>query len=504
MSKMYFKKALVVAISAITLGGCSMMNVIEYGEQQREITHEIDKAANASGFDKVLTLQRPPLRVGDVVQEDKPAWLSEKISLIVDQLPLNLVLRDLVGKEIGLEYGYGVNPNLPVSVYFEGTIEEALNILSVTADYGFMPKDDRLEVAMQETKTFFIPAVSGSVSYQLGSAGGSSASSGVLEGVISSTGGGDGQYSRIKADGYSASEHIKKGIESILRGVDESGQQITLGYVQEVPLMSSLVVKASPRIMRDVERYVEESVAELGREVDLEVKVVEFLADDRTQIGADLNGVLSAEGNQFGLNLVSPSLGDVVDTGLQVALGSSVAGGRLDGSTGVVSYLERMGQVTVKTFQRVKASNYQMQEIDLSEVQSYISKIESNEVDGSNSPTVSIEKAIVRDGVKMLVLPTIKDDSVYLRLTGTLSKLLGFETTEVASIKVKDARVRQARFNTSGRYEFNKDIVVTHMRQEVTQTDESKYAEVKTGVSGQRQVVDTIVIVTPRRHVETR
>ncbi|MFA0698190.1 hypothetical protein AB4585_26125, partial [Vibrio sp. 10N.222.49.C9] len=66
----------------------------------------------------------------------EPEWLSESVDLIAEQFPLNLVLRDVLGDDIRIRYGHGVDPTTPVSIYFEGTAKEALNILSVSSNYG--------------------------------------------------------------------------------------------------------------------------------------------------------------------------------------------------------------------------------------------------------------------------------------------------------------------------------------------------------------------------------
>ncbi|MGR5347509.1 hypothetical protein [Vibrio mediterranei] len=497
-----FNKSIIFAVMAVALTGCSMMQNAEFKEQQSVLASSIETHVQDNSFNKVLTLERPPIQLQEIVEQSTPDWLLRDIELVVDNFPLNLVLRDLVGKGIQIEYGHGVDPIRPVSIYFEGSVEEALNVLSVTVDYGLLAEESKLNVAMQETKTFFIPAVSGDMSYQIGSSG-SGGSGSALEGNISSTGSGDGQYSYTKATDYNAIAHIKLGVEALLKGVNDEGDVVALGFVEEVPLMSSLVVKTSPRVMGEVEKFINSSIEELSREVVLDIQVIEYLANDNSEVGLDLNGALSYVGNDYGLGVVSPTLGGVVQTGLDFQIGKNVFNGRLEGTTGLLKYLSTTGKVAVKTQQRVKTSNYQLQEIDLSESMSYISEIETNFADGSSNPTVSIKKSEIRDGVKMLVVPTVSKDAVQLRLTGTLSKFLGFENTEVFGVQVKDPRVRQSRFNTSGRYEYNKAIVVTHMRQEVTSTEGSKTAEVTTGVAGSKEIVDTLVVVTPRRTLKT-
>ncbi|MGR5448584.1 hypothetical protein ACP3V3_02125 [Vibrio sp. PNB22_3_1] len=481
---MSMKSYILMSIFTLLLAGCSVLGVQEIKENQLKAGAEIDRISDTSHFGKVITMPRPPMKVNRIETDPLPAWMDRKIDVVIEQLPLSIVLREMLGTKIQFQYGHGVDPALPVSLYFEGSVEEALNMLSVSVDYGFKAVDDKLFISTTETKTFFIPAVSGEVSYQIGSSSS-----------------GDGQFTNIKADKFNPTKNIIDGITTLLTTINADGKSELLGVVKEIPVMSSIVVKTTPRLMRSVETYIEESIKELKRYVELEVQVVEFIADDGVEIGANIDALIKSGSDSYGLNVVSPTLGQVVDVGLGVTLGESSFNGNFEGTKGLLTYLKTKGRVTVKTYQRVRASNFQAQEFDLGEMESYISEVETTPIENTDRMSVTINKGEVRDGVKLLVMPTIQDDSVYLRMTGTLEKLLGFKDTEISGIQTRDVRMREAFFNTSGRYEYNEDIVVTHMRQVATTSDDSSFAEVKSGVAGSERIVDTLIVVTPRRVV---
>ncbi|MEZ8987901.1 hypothetical protein AB4571_02270 [Vibrio breoganii] len=498
------KKLFLVSAIAAAVSGCGALKTYdEVNEHARLSGVEVLEVVEATEYSKVFTMDRPPMLTAKLIEESEPEWLSESVDLIAEQFPLNLVLRDVLGDDIRIRYGHGVDPTTPVSIYFEGTAKEALNILSVSSNYGIDYTGELVTVDNEVIRTFFIPAVAGTMSYQLGSSGAGSSGGGdaMLSGNVSTTGSGDGQYSSIGADNYSAIEHIRTGVEALLVGRSSDGQAIEEGSVEIAPLLNSIVVKTNPRLMAQIEKYIAESVVELEREAILEIAVVEYVSDGSSEIGAELEAVLNTGGFVGGITALAPNLGTSL-YGEGLNLGSSKGGSA--GTSALIRYLSKSGQVSVRTTQRVKASNYQVQEIDMSESQEYISETEVTYAsDSAAYPTTSISKSTVRDGVKMLANVTIKEDDIYLRLTGVLSKFLRFDEVAIESVTIKSPQVRQARFNTSGKYKFNETIVVTHMRQESVTTSEAKFAETTTGKASSKKVIDTLVLVTPRREMVT-
>jgi hypothetical protein len=166
----------------------------------------------------------------------------------------------------------------------------------------------------------------------------------------------------------------------------------------------------------------------------------------------------------------------------------------------LINALRMTGDVSVTTHNRVAASNHMAQEIDLSSIQSYFASVKvTYEGSDNDNPTTSIETGEVRDGVKMLVVPNIQEDKVFLKLNGVLSKVLRLEEQTVENVTVISPRTRQARFNISGSYEYNKPFVVAHMRQETNEANKSEYLDATFGKSGTQRITDTLVVLTPRK-----
>ncbi|MDF9399142.1 hypothetical protein [Vibrio sp. 1180_3] len=475
-----------------------------------KITEQLDKEK----YQKVIVLDRPPQSVEEIVVSTDPTWYEENTKIIAKNMPLSIVLKDVVSQNVKLEYGFAVDPNKAISATFEGTKKEALNILALTSNYGFTATEDKIMVDKFTTKTYVLPTTAGDNSFQLGSDGssGSSASaSEALGGEISKTGGSDGQYASTAVDKYNLTDQIYKGINKILNGeanittgdsdrgqlTTSTAEQETLGYAEKIEAVSSIVVRTSPAMMLLIDDYVQGMVDVLSQSVELEIAVIEYQADDGTEFGIDAQLKRAAGSGNISLGVKTPSFSDALQG---VGLVYTATKGAWDGTTAMINALRVTGKVSVRTSQKVKASNHMVQEIDLSAIQSYIATT-TTKYEGADSdiPTTSIETAEVRDGVKMLAIPSIQRDKVYLKLNGVLSKLLKWDDQEINGVTIRSPRTRQSRFNISGAYEYNNTIIVTHMRQETNESVQNSYLDVPTGNAGSNKVIDTLVLLTPRK-----
>ena len=499
--KTTFFTSIILALFVLT--GCqtaTLPDSFRYNSDIERLNIERLLLENEAQTAKVVSLDRPPQKAELIVPDDKPQWLSDRAMINAEDLPLSLAIRQIVGSNIPIRYGHAVSPSTPANIFFEGTKEEALNILSLNVNYGITATKEAIKVDKFLTKTYSIPNIIGEESFQMGSSGGSGgvASRDASEGAISSTGGGDGQHASSSIDAYNVADQINEGIKRILGndGQNATRAEATLGYSEVIRGTSSVVVRASPAIMKLVDDYVYKMIDDLQHQVELEITVIEFQQEDESEFGIN-GGVARKRGSgTFNLNLSSPSLGGLAALGL----GVDVQGGRWEGSSMVINALRQSGNVSVKTQQTVIASNHKVQEIDLSTIQPYISSTQTTfEGENNTIPRTSIETSEARDGVKLFALANIQDDRVYLRLNGVLSKVIRFEPTSVNGITIERPLTRQARFNTTGAYRYNETIVVTHMRQETNEDSLNRQADIPIGNSGRNKVVDTLVLLTPRK-----
>lgn len=512
---MEFKKLVLTVAGILALSACTTLErPEEFKAVAQEQKRQIDSTLEDTKFKKVVVLDRPPQQLRKVDTTYRPDWLDEQTKMASEKMPLTLLIKEIVGYEVKIKYGESVNPEKLGSIFFEGTKEEALNVLALHVDYGISVVDGVVKIDKFITQSFDIPTTIGKNSFQIGSSSGSTGTSDnqdAASGQISSTAAGDGQYANSAAEGYNITDQIYLGIKKMLSGeesistggsdevqVDPSQlSNTTLGYAEKIEGLSSIMVRTSPAMMLLVEQYVSDMIKQLTQVVSLEVMVLEYQQDEGTEFGLDINAVKDNGDYSFGLDLTAPSFADAIDT---VGLGLQIAEGSWAGSQMLINALRMTGDVSVKTSQKVAASNHMAQEIDLSAIQSYFASVKvTYEGSDNDNPTTSIETAEVRDGVKMLVVPNIQEDKVYLKLNGVLSKVLKLEEQTVENVTIISPRTRQAKFNISGSYEYNKPFVVAHMRQETNESNSSKYADVQYGNSGTRKITDTLVVLTPRK-----
>lgn len=509
------KLLLTVLPMSIVLSGCSTYGRYDDFKRETEINKEaISNTLESNKYQKVLVLDKPPRVIKEIRKDNRPQWFDDETKVVANGLPLSLAIKQIVGDSTPIRYGYAVDPNTPINnFFFEGKKEEALNILSLTSSYGITATKQGVKVDKFMTKTYTLPTVRGNESIQMGSTGESAGSAeNASAGDVTSTGGGDGQFSKLSVESSNLTEQIYNGISKILTGEGNittsataetkmegggnAAREKVLGYVEKMEGLSAVVVRTSPAMMQLVDDYVNFTINEMTKQVELEITVLEYQQTEGTEFGVDLalSRITGSDSTAITLGTSIPALSDSIDG---VGIGAKVGTGIWSGTTALINALRTTGDVSVGTQETVKATNHRVQEVDLGTVQAYFESVEVT-YDDNNDPTTDIQVGYVRDGVKMMALANVQDDEVYLKLTGTLSKVLALDNETVNEITVSKPTTRQARFNVTGSYEYNKPFIVTHLKQTIHEANKNRYADIEVGNNANKQVIDTLVVVTPR------
>lgn len=493
------KKKLLLALSTILLmQGCTAVKYKEFEKAAQEKRDYIHSAEEAYKYRQVRDVETPPINVEAIVKESPISWLDDEQVITADKTPLSIVVDQITKGVVTPEYDFDIDPNLRVSLNHTGTKETALKMLGLQADVFFQMTEDKVFVRRYVSETFTLPAISGEMSYQIGSDGGTTTgNTQAMEGSISTTGGDDGQFSKAGYQDYNLTTQITDGIKAIIADPVANDDSTLIGSVSEIKGMSSIVVRTTPSLMENVRTFVNKAFDQMSEEVVLKVEVIEWQLEEGSEFG--LEASLSKLTGDSYLNLIStaPSLSESNGTGI-----GFTGGGDWEGSTALLKMMSKYGEVSVTTEQTIKALNQKSQEVDLSDIRSYVSRTSTIYDEDSVGPKVEIETSSVRDGVKMLVIPSIHENHVYLRINGTLSKFVYFDKQKISGAEVSQPRTRQSRFNVEGKYEYNKPIIVTQMKQIVEQSQKQTTAEVIPGNMGERRVVNTLVLLTPTRKME--
>ncbi|TDR72534.1 hypothetical protein [Photobacterium lutimaris] len=488
------KKLIASILCATLISGCTAFQYKENLERTQEQFTQMDEIETAAVYHKVEELKAPPVRVRALKEEKVIGWLKDPIEISANRLALSLVIEDILGDDLEAEYDFDINPNQQISFVYRGTKRGALAMAALQGDFDVVPSEDGVMVRKYLTETFPLPTVSGSSSFQIGSNSGGSGSdnSSSIGGEISATGAGDGQFSNHGAQSFNTTEHIYNGIRSII--LEPGSTSDTIGLVEAIPALSSIVVRTTPSLMKDVKKFVDRSVEEMSKQVFLEIEVLEWQVAEGSEFGLDGLFAVDTGNGSVNVDLSAPGLSDLGNLGA-----GFVGAGKFDGTAMFLKALKSHNEVAVTTSQKVRASHQQMQEVDSSDLRQYISRTSTTYENDNANPAVEIEQDTVRDGVKMLVIPSVFDDHVQLKMNGVLSKFVYFDDQSIAGVTVRSPRTRQSRFNISGRYNYNEPVIVTQMKQVSDQSQTATYGEVLPSSMGERRVLNTLVTVTPRR-----
>ncbi len=483
----------------ILINGCTAFEYKKYEQGAKETKELMDDVELAYKYRQVRYVDTPPIDAREIRRNERISWLDQSQDLRGNDTPLSILVDQIAQGVATPEYDFDIDPNKPVSILVRnGTKETSLKMLGLQANVFFQMTEDKIFVRRYVSETFSLPAIAGDMSYQIGSIGGSNSSNeDAKEGSISSTGGDDGQFSNVGYKGYNLTTQVSQGIQAIIKDPDGLDGQL-IGSVSPVLGMSSIVVRTTPSLMETVKTFVDSTFASMSRDVTLDIQVIEWQLTEGSEFGVDgdITKLLGANGS---LNIVAsaPAISDSDGGGI-----GFTGAGDFDGTNALLKMMRTNGKAAITTEQKIQALNNKSQEVDLSDIRSYISRTATTFNTDDIEPTVEIDTASVRDGVKMLVIPSVHEDHVYLRLNGTLSKFLYFDDQQVSGVKVSQPRTRQSRFNVEGKFEYNKPIIVTQLKQVVEQSQSSQTAEVIPGNMGERRIINTIVMLTPRKDME--
>ncbi|MBD0788058.1 hypothetical protein HUO09_17020 [Vibrio sp. Y2-5] len=494
----FIKTALAAVLVPVVLSGCTAFQFKKYEKSNKRVQDYISAQQQSFEYKKVKELDVPPIKPTKIEEDNTIGWLSKPVSQKSNGVPLSIVLKQIMkGSGASIDYDYDVDPNQSININFEGSIEETLKMVSLQANVFIRKTPTKIIVQRYIVRTFTIPAIAGKSSFQLGSngSGGSTSNEAAQEGQVVATGSGDGQFAKFVLQDNNKTTDLVEGVKAILK---TTGSRNSLsGSVQALNGLSTLVVRTTPELMSQVEEFVNHAISEMTKEVVLDIEVIEWQKNEGSEFGLD--GLIQRAVGAGTISLGASST-QITDSGV-AGLGWKGTD-TYNGTDALVRFLRQYGLVSITTHQTVKALNQQPQEVDLSDVRSYVSKTTVTYSTSDSDPAVEIENSTVRDGVKMLVVPSIYQDHVYLRLNGTLVKFVKFDTQEISGVTVSNPRTRQSRFNVGGKFEYNRPVLLTSMKQIVEQSQDNRTAEVVVSNSGEKKIVDTLVLVTPHLKME--
>ena len=411
-------KSLCCVLSTCLLVGCDPKI---YQEVNHSIDHTQSQLAGAklhadhavppvvikSGFyvsDKAVSLQK------------KPKWLTQKVTLQADQLPIQVLMSRLFqGKDVVTTFDYSVQADRSVSLDYSGTVEGALDDIANATGYVYQIEGSHLIWSAYQTKVFNISFMPGASNYLLGRGAGSSSKEQVSTGTTSIGGLDDHQYNNLQ------------GRISVWRDLAKTLRQLKSpkGKVEISESTTSVTVHDHPSNVAQMQSYIDKLNHSLSQEVAIKVQVLDVELDKEFNYGINWGLVSRFLHNTYSLQAnmgtaTNLALGDVVRS-TSSALAQFQIGRAQHGA--LLEALSKQGRVSTVTQPQVITLNNQIASIRITRNTGYIASVSSTSTANAGS-TSSITPGNIESGFTLYVLPKIKGKKVYMQISSKIAQLV--------------------------------------------------------------------------------
>jgi MSHA biogenesis protein MshL len=477
-----------LSLGLLLLSGCISGNETDMTKMANGVYADIKQHSARPDFEKVERVFRPPIDTTPIVS-DTLDWMKQSTSLSVDKRPLSQVMNEFMTNVPGVEmwYGTGVEPSKKISFSAKGTRKEVLNQLTRLTGYGFVAKADSLEVVKYIQKTFPVLLPPGVYSGQQGSQGKQSGTD--------SNPRIEGQYLNVEYSKVDVFQELADGVTDLLRKDGEKSDDLE-GSVKSIPSMATLSVVTTPTRMVMVDQYMTYFEKTLQKQVRIEVQILSYISDAGKErgidwnIAKDLGGDLGLKFYIPGTNLLSP------ESGYGLAFTGS---GKWSGTQALVRWLDTQGTVSASVPVTQLALN--TQPVGISQIQNvpFVDTISSDSSEGV--VTADVKRDEKQEGVNIMVTPTVQRDYVWLRATGKYSQIVKTENKVIADTELGFLTTQEAEINFTGKLRYGQSIIIGSTSQRVTRKNKTASYSIEAlgGDTEQSRIIETLIILTPRR-----
>ncbi|MCO7226311.1 pilus (MSHA type) biogenesis protein MshL [Pleionea sp. CnH1-48] len=356
---------------------------------------------------------------------DTPAASETRFDVQADALPLNAFLMGLVD---GTDYNMVVDPSLvdPVTLHLKNvTISEVLNLIQHTQDIDVRKQGNIFYVGTSEIQTAVYPLnylnlkrsgtsrtnVSSGQILQGNSSNQNNQNSSNDNGNNNQQGGSSGDIVTLNSTSIETETEADLWVE-LQNTLTAIVEQEPGSFVMVSPQTGIVVVKALPKLQRQVAEYLGVAQSNLQRQVILEAKILEVTLNDGFQAGINWQQIYT---NGAGNQLTVGNLGQV----LQVAdsanplngifnLGFQTQDGDPDPFSATIQLLEEQGNVQVLSSPRVSTINNQKAVIKVGTDEFFVTDVSTTTVTGlNNATTPNVTLTPFFSGIALDVTPHI-------------------------------------------------------------------------------------------------
>ena len=348
--------------------------------------------------------------------------IEQRFDLSVKSAPAQDVFMAIVS---GTRYSMLVHPEVAgaISANLKNvTVPEALASIRELYGYDYTIEGRRVIVQPLTAQTRIFK-----VNYLAGTRTGSSDTR-VISGSVSSTSGGSGSSGSTSSQSALETSKINTTVNSDFWAELKQALDAIVGETGKAvlsPQSGVVVIKATPRIMADVERFLKATSLAVERQVMLEAKILEVQLNDGYQTGINWsvlkNGQhkYSAGANTSNFDVLTGAatgtLASVLGSGLPAANGTS--GGlfglafQTKSFSALINFLETQGSVHVLSSPRIAALNNQKSVLKVGTDDFFVTNVSTTSNTGgagtTTTPNVTLQPFF--SGISLDVTPQIDD-----------------------------------------------------------------------------------------------
>lgn len=488
------KTKLTILMAALMVSGCSLTIFDTYKTQKQAQAIVNDGRSWDEDAANYISVPAPDLE--PIKESDGPAWSRNNLidPIHVSEYPFDMAV-DLILRGTGItpKFDYGMTLSLPVSLNANGTVDEALRLLSSRTNYAYSMKEDSLTWHEYQTKIFSLPMAGGDYSYMIGKtdqAGGGGGSSG----DTTQTAGTSAfdvdlkQYSNIKADNVNVLEDALEFVGSIVGDY---------GMVNISKAGSSLLVKTTPDRMRVVDEYLEQVIEDLTTQVALEVLVVQVTTHNSTDIGISWDAVRKVTDGQ--LNFIGSMAANKFTGGTPLGFASSSTTSK--GSVDLlVNALQKQGTVSFLTSHNILTASGKISELEMADIKGYLAQSKVTQTENIDASTELIP-GVIQSGYTLYSYAKVFKNKVAIVVSNRASDLDPFEKVGTEQNFIQIPSMRSNRINVNQIVSDGTTVVAASIRREKAASEsQSPLSAVffPTYKGAGKEVVEIYVLVTPR------
>jgi MSHA biogenesis protein MshL len=445
------KRFTMMLATPLVLSGCA--GVLTPHDTQQAIRQETTQAAQVQPGPQAMTEEQaraelmPPLKLELPKGAVEP--VEPRFDLVVNGAPAQDVFMAIVS---GTRYSMLVHPEVAgtISANLRNiTVPEALSAIRELYGYDYAIEGRRVVVQPLTAQTRIFK-----VNYLAGTRSGASDTR-VISGSVSAASGGSASGGSGSTQRSLETSKISTALNSDFWGELKGALEAIVGESGKVilsPHSGVVVVKAVPRTMREVERFLKGTALAVERQVMLEAKILEVRLDDGFQTGINWSVLhdgqhkYSAGANMGSFDLLtgaaSGTLSSVLGSGLPAAAGTT--GGlfglafQTKSFAALINFLETQGSVHVLSSPRIAALNNQKAVLKVGTDDFFVTNVSTTSNTGGSgtitTPSVTLQPFF--SGIALDVTPQIDEKG---RITLHVRPSVSVVTEKIKNIDAGDA-----------------------------------------------------------------